>query len=169
MSAANLEGLEDEILRSIRRIIRAIELHSQNLVQQLGLTSPQLSVLKAVERLHPATPTTLARELSVSQPTMSGILERLQAKGLLERDQGTEDRRMRGYQLTSSARQVLGKAPSLLQEAFLRRLGRVQDWERSMLLASLQRIAAMMDAEELEAHPLLTPGLAPLGADREPG
>jgi hypothetical protein len=38
-----------------------------------------------------------------------------------------------------------------------------------MLLASLQRIAAMMDAEELEAHPLLTPGLAPLGADREPG
>lgn len=167
MSVANLEGLEEEILRSIRRIIRAIEMHSQNLVQQLGLTSPQLSVLKAVERLHPATPTTLARELSVSQPTMSGILDRLYAKGLLERDQGTEDRRMRGYRLTPAARLLLEKAPSLLQESFLRRLNGVQDWERSLLLSSLQRVAGMMDAEDLEAQPLLTPGSEPLGADRE--
>lgn len=167
MPDANLGGLEEEILRAIRRIVRAIELYSQCLVGQVGLTSPQLSVLKAVLRLDPATPTTIARELSLSQPTVSGILDRLHAKHLLQRDQHAEDKRMRTYRLTEDAIRLVEKAPPLLQESFLLGLHELRDWERSMLLASLQRVAGLMDAESLEAHPFLTPGASPLGADLE--
>lgn len=167
MPDANLGGLEEEILRSIRRIVRAIEMYSQCLVNQVGLTSPQLSVLKAVQRLDPATPTTIARELSLSQPTVSGILDRLHAKQLLQRDSHAEDRRMRTHRLTAEATRLVQSAPPLLQESFLRGLSDLQDWERSMLLSSLQRVAGLMDAESLEAHPFLTSGTAPLGADLE--
>ena len=167
MSNVNLSGLEEEILRSIRRIVRAIELYSASLVNQVGLTSPQLSVLKSVQRLRPATPTTIARELSLSQPTVSGILERLFAKDLLVRESPAEDKRMRSYRLSDKAETVLTSSPPILQESFLKRLANLQDWECSMLLSSLQRVATLMDAEELEAHPVLTSGTAPLGADME--
>lgn len=137
--------MEEEILRSLRRIVRAIEMYSHTLVQQVGLTAPQLSVLRAVERLRPATPTTIARELSLSQPTVSGILDRLYSKQLLEREEESEDRRIRSYRLTAQARDILRQAPPILQESFLRQFGDLPDWQRNMILSSLQSVATLMD------------------------
>lgn len=158
----DMSGLEEEILTSIRRIVRAIELYSHSLVNQVGLTSPQLSVLKSVDRLSPATPTAIARQLSLSQPTVSGILERLQAKNLVARLASNGDKRMHSYALTETAREQLASSPPLLQESFLLKLGQLQDWERSMLLSALQRVANLMDVETLEAQPALTSGPADL-------
>lgn len=146
----DLTGLEEEILTSIRRIVRAIELYSHSLVSQVGLTSPQLSVLKSVDRLTPATPTAIARQLSLSQPTVSGILERLQGKNLVQRVAISGDKRMHSYALTDLARQQMASSPPLLQEGFLQKLGQLQNWERSMLLSALQRVANLMDVETLE-------------------
>ena len=154
----DMSSLEEEILTSIRRIVRAIELYSHSLVSQVGLTSPQLSVLKSVARLSPATPTAIARQLSLSQPTVSGILERLQAKNLVERIQTNGDKRMHSYALTGQARDQMATSPPLLQESFLHRLGHLQDWERSMLLSALQRVANLMDVESLDLHPSLHNG-----------
>lgn len=164
-SNQNLGWLEDEILRSIRRIVRAIEMYSQSLINQVGLTSPQLAVLKAVQRLDPATPTSIARDLRLSQPTVSGILERLSAKRLLQRETNNDDKRMRTYHLTEESTRLIQEAPPLLQEDFQQRLAQLQDWERSMLLSALQRVAGLMDAEGLEAQPILIPGLALLGSE----
>lgn len=154
----DMTGLEEEILTSIRRIVRAIELYSHSLVSQIGLTSPQLSVLKSVARLSPATPTAIARQLSLSQPTVSGILERLQGKNLVERAASNGDKRMHSYALTEQAYHQMASSPPLLQEGFLQRLGQLQDWERSMLLSALQRVANLMDVETLEAQPSLSHG-----------
>ena len=149
----DMSGLEEGILTSIRRIVRAIELYSHSLVSQVGLTSPQLSVLKSVARLSPATPTAIARQLSLSQPTVSGILERLQSKNLVQRVVTNGDKRMHSYALTDQAREQMASSPPLLQESFLHRLGQLQDWERSMLLSALQRVANLMDVETLETQP----------------
>lgn len=159
----DMTGLEEEILTSIRRIVRAIELYSHSLVSQVGLTSPQLSVLKSVARLSPATPTAIARQLSLSQPTVSGILERLQGKNLVQRVATNGDKRMHSYDLTEQAHQQMASSPPLLQEGFLQRLSKLQDWERSMLLSALQRVANLMDVETLEAQPALNPSPAPDG------
>jgi hypothetical protein len=44
--------------------------------------------------------------------------------------------------------------PSLLQADFIDRFNRLKDWEQSLLLSSLQRIASMMESEEMEAEPV---------------
>lgn len=159
-------GLEEEILRSIRRIVRAIELHSRHLIHEVGLTAPQLSVLKTVGSLAPATPTRIARELSLSQPTVSGILERLASKGLVQRAVASGDKRLHAYTLTEQSEQALSSSPPLLDERFRNKLRRLEEWERSWILASLQRVALMMDADHLEAGPLLTTGVD-VGGDAE--
>jgi hypothetical protein len=53
---------------------------------------------------------------------------------------------------------LLDRSPPLLQERFAQRFRNLQQWEQTQLLASLQRIAAMMDAEDIDAAPVLSSG-----------
>ncbi|MHC4064822.1 MAG: MarR family winged helix-turn-helix transcriptional regulator, partial [Planctomycetota bacterium] len=89
---------------------------------------------------------------------MTGILDRLAKRGLVERARNGQDRRSVTITITRPGEDVLAAAPSLLQDRFRAELARAEDWERTMILAMLQRIAAMMDAESLDASPVLVPG-----------
>ncbi len=151
---ADAQPLETRILVAIRRITRAIDLYSRRLVEEISLTGPQLAMLQQlVDR--PSTPSQLARALHLSGATVTGILARLERRGLLERARGQTDRRTVQVTVTEAGRSVLAEAPSLLQDRFRQRLAGLATWEQLMMLASLQRIAAMMDAESVEAAPYL--------------
>ncbi len=151
---ANL-AVEDQIVVAIRRIVRALELHSRRLVEEYGLTGPQLAVLQAAAGMEEPSTTSLARALHLSSPTVTGILDRLAKRGLIERLRDVRDRRSVLVRLTPQGHDMLAAAPSLLQERFRAELSALQDWEQSMILATLQRIAAMMDAEGLDADAVL--------------
>ena len=56
-------------------------------------------------------------------------------------------------------------APSVLQEHFTRALRGLADWEQYQILASLQRVVALMEARDLETSPFLATG--PLDASSE--
>jgi DNA-binding MarR family transcriptional regulator len=152
-------SIEDQIVAAIRRIMRAVDLHSRHLAEEHGLTGPQLATLQAASRLGEASSTgALARAVHLSGPTVTGILDRLAKRGLVERARNGQDRRSVTITITRPGEGVLAAAPSLLQDRFRAELERVEDWERTMILAMLQRIAAMMDAESLDASPVLVPG-----------
>ncbi|MDX1650355.1 MAG: MarR family transcriptional regulator [Myxococcota bacterium] len=164
--------LEDRIVASIRRIVRAIDLHSRRLVEQHGLTAPQLATLDAARRLDAPTVGSLARAVHLSQPTISGIVDRLERQGLVRRERLAADRRAVAVRVTAEGEKALALAPSLLQDTFRRNLSRLAEWEQHGLLAALQRIAAMMDAEALDASPYLETGPvlpADSGADEPSG
>jgi len=150
------EVLEDEILAAIRRIVRAVDLHSRALIRGHRISGPQLVTLREVARMGPVPVSALARAVSLSQPTVTGILNRLERDQLVRRDRSDRDRRNVLCTITPRGARVLGEAPSLLQDRFLRELSRLEEWERSQMLATLQRIASLMDAESLEAAPVLT-------------
>ena len=60
--------------------------------------------------------------------------------------------------LTDDGWQKLNSAPDLLQAGFIQRFSALQEWERLQLLSSIERIAAMMDAEDIDAAPILELG-----------
>jgi DNA-binding MarR family transcriptional regulator len=151
----NVLSIEDQILVALRRIMRAIDLRSRTLLQDYGLTAPQLVALHAVSRLQPVKAGRLAREIHLGQPTVTGIVTRLERRGLLQRSRGEQDRRSIQLRLTSEGERVLRDAPSLLQDQFRQKLGELKEWERTQILAILQRIASMMDASDIEAAPVL--------------
>jgi len=153
-------ALEDRVIVALRRITRAIDLHSRELMQQVGLTAPQLAALKAIARLQPVTVGALAKSIHLSQATLTGILTRLETRILVSRVRSVSDRRTVVVELTEEGRAVLEDAPSLLQDQFRRELLKLQEWEQTQMLATLQRIAAMMDAEEIDAAPVLATGAA---------
>ncbi|MFQ5502719.1 MAG: MarR family winged helix-turn-helix transcriptional regulator, partial [Phycisphaerae bacterium] len=150
--------MENQIVAAIRRIMRAVDLHSRRLAEEHGLTGPQLATLQAVASLGESSTGVLARAVHLSGPTVTGILDRLTKRGLVDRTRNGQDRRSVTIRLTSDGEEVLAEAPSLLQDRFRQELVSLEDWEQTTILATLQRIAAMMDAETLDASPLLVPG-----------
>ncbi|HSH70520.1 MAG TPA: MarR family transcriptional regulator [Deferrisomatales bacterium] len=150
--------IEEEILSALRRISRAISLYSSYVQRAHGITGPQLMVLREAERSGEVAVSTLAERVSLSHATVTGILDRLEKRGLAVRIASDKDRRKRVVQMTREGKALLGIAPPLLQSRFLDELRKLKDWEQTLVLSSLQRVSAMMSAEDLSAAPVLMPG-----------
>ena len=152
--------LDERVIAALRRIVRAIDLHSRHLVERFSVTGPQLIALQELARLGQIPTGVLARNVHLSHPTMTGILDRLEKHGLVRRTRDTHDRRRMTVTATTDGLKLLDDAPSPLQDRFRCEFSKLQEWEQTHMLAILQRIAAMMDAAELEAAPVLTTGAA---------
>jgi len=146
----------DEMLVALRRVMRAVDLHSRRLIRSHGLTTPQALILKVAASGEALPAGKLARQVSLSQATVTDILNRLEARGLVRRIRSSEDKRQVMIEATPAGRQLMLSSPPLLQERFADRFGALQDWEQSMLVASLQRIAALMDVADMEVAPVLS-------------
>jgi DNA-binding MarR family transcriptional regulator len=107
----------------------------------------------------------LARQVSLSHATVTGILDRLEKQGFVEKEPDVVDKRRVLAQITEEGRSRIQAAPPILQERFASELRNLQDWERTLILSSLQRIGAMMEAHDTEAAPLLVTG--PVAATTE--
>jgi DNA-binding MarR family transcriptional regulator len=145
----------DQVLISLRQIIRAIDLHSKKLERESGLTGPQLLVMQLIGNHGEITSGAIAREVSLSQATVTSILDRLERKGMLKRERSTTDKRKVMVSLTEQGSKALEKSPTLMQESFIRSFNQLEDWEQSLILSSLQRVSDMMNATDLDAAPLL--------------
>ncbi len=150
---------EERILRALRRITRALDLHSRQLAGSFGLTGPQLVCLRALDALGPLTPSQLARHVDLSQATVTGIIDRLEASGLVARARNADDRRRVTVRLTDPGNELVKKAPSPLQDRFLVQLAGLPEAEQEQLLAALTRVVGMMGVEALEAVPAEAAGL----------
>ena len=148
----------EEVLAALRRIIRAIDLHSRSLVMRYGMTGPQLIVLKAIGEMPDSTVGQLARHVSLSSATVTSILDRLESRGMIERMRSPQDRRKVLVNLTGNGVEILEQSPFLLQERFVAEFGKIQDWEQTLILSSLQRVASLMEIEHVKAPPFLVSG-----------
>jgi DNA-binding MarR family transcriptional regulator len=150
--------ITNQVIASLRRIIRAIDLHSRSLVQSYGLTGPQLVVLKELVDSSPCSVSALAHSVNLSQATVTGILDRLERKGMVVRERSDEDKRKVYVSPTDGAEEALAGAPPLLQEHFIEAFRQLPEWEQTLVLSSLQRIVSLMEAGDVEAGPILTTG-----------
>lgn len=123
-----------------------------------GLTPSQLLVLREIERRGESTPSAVASALQFGQATITNILDRLEASGLASRQRSEKDRRQVRLQITAKGLGVLDAAPDLLQQQFSERFADLPAWEQAMILASLERLGAMLGAGDMDAAPLLDAG-----------
>ena len=94
----------------------------------------------------------------MSPATITNILDRLEARDLATRIRSTQDKRKVGVFLTERGKAAVVDAPRPLQEHFVERFSQLKEWEQSQMVATVQRIASMMDAEDIDASPFLELG-----------
>jgi DNA-binding MarR family transcriptional regulator len=150
-----MKNIEERVLVSLRRIIRAVDMHSRKLIKEHDITSPQLILLGYINDNSEVTLGELAKFACLSNATVTGIVDRLEKRELVERTRRNDDRRKIFVILTPSGRVVLKKAPSPLQDQFLDEFSGLSDESKSEILDMLEKIGSMMGAERLDASPIL--------------
>ncbi|MGD9646346.1 MAG: MarR family winged helix-turn-helix transcriptional regulator [Pirellulales bacterium] len=153
--------IEDQIIVAVRQITHAVDLWSKQLWRRSGLTSPQLAVLREVQEGRHVTPTMIAEALHLSQPTVTGILQRLEREGAIRRVRSQTDRRSICATVTPKGKALAAKCPSLLRDRVRDRLARLPKNKRAELLQHVQLLAETMDAPAADCVPFLSGNGAP--------
>lgn len=148
----------DELFISIRKIIRAIDLRSKKLSKEAGITGPQLLILQELERIDGITAKDVSTNIHLSQATVTSILDRLEAKHFIKRVRSDSDRRRVALYLTDDGKQALLNAPQPIEDSFVEKFSALKDWEQYQLISSVEHIADMMGASEIDAAPVLNIG-----------
>ena len=153
------EGSYDlRILQSLRRIIRAVEIHSRKLAQSYRITGPQLGCLLAIRETGPVTTTRLAHQVYLSPSTVVGIVDRLEEKALVVRQRSRTDRRQVQIGITEKGEELAASAPSLLQNTLAEALKKLPESEQVSITLSLEKVVDLMEARQIEASPVLETG-----------
>ena len=89
---------------------------------------------------------------------LAALLDKLEARGLVIRNRGSQDRRRVSVELTEEGRRALADMPDVLQDRFAARFENLADWEQASIIAGLERVAALLNAEGIDASPVLDVG-----------
>lgn len=100
----------------------AFELFSSRQLRQLGLTTAQFAVLLALSIGSNLTCKALGEQTCITKGSLTGIIDRLEEKGLVKRGTSLQDRRSSSVNLTDKGRvtfeRVANKHFAYLQQAF---------------------------------------------------
>jgi len=150
-----LAGYDLRILHSLRRIIRAVDLHSRKLSMQHHITGPQLACLMTISNQGPMTASSLAKEVCLSPSTLVGILDRLEQKELVARTRSHLDRRTVSIETSAKGRDLVSSAPPSLQKKLAAVLQELPDSEQVSIALSLEKIALLLEADSLKTTTLV--------------
>ncbi|AFG37245.1 MarR family winged helix-turn-helix transcriptional regulator [Spirochaeta africana] len=147
--------IRNEVYQHLRKIFQALSIHSKQLNKRFGLTGPQLMLLKAIaSQAHP-TIGNLAQSVSLSQATVTSILDRLENRGLVQRTRSEVDKRRVLVTLTDSANAILAENPTIFQEDFSRRFDKLPEWQQQMILSSLELTSSLMETDKIPVDPAI--------------
>jgi len=138
------------IIYSIRRLIQAGELYSKELNKKYSISAAQLNCLLALYENGPLPPSQIAKHMLVKSSTVTGVVDRLEHKGLVERVRNSPDRRVITIELTEAGNQLAKNAPPPIQQKIIDGLKQISESEKDHIAVSLSRLTDMLDVQDLE-------------------
>ena len=148
--APNNEDVIKDILESIRRLVRAEYLDSQKMSKQYGLTGPQSLVLRLLIKKGALSSADLSRQMYVTPSNITGIIDRLEKKGLVERIRKQGDRRVALITLTPSGQQLGLTIPDPIEKKIVNQLADLELEHLQILAVAMNQILNLIDTKSTE-------------------
>ncbi|MBW2004016.1 MAG: MarR family transcriptional regulator [Deltaproteobacteria bacterium] len=146
------QNLVREIIYQIRRLMQAGELFTKELNKTYQVSAPQLHCLLALHENGPLPPSQIARRIMVKSSTVTGIIDRLEQKGLVYRIRNSPDRRVITIQLTEAGKELAQNAPPPIQHKIVDGLKKLPEGEIKQIILSLSKLTHMLDVQDLEVE-----------------
>ena len=146
------ENLIREIIYLIRRLMQAGELYTKELNKKFQVSAPQLHSLLALYENGPLPPSQIARHIMVKSSTVTGIIDRLEQKGLVNRVRNSPDRRVINIELTETGYKLAEHAPPAIQQQIIEGLKELPKNEIEQIVQSLNTLIHMLDVQTLEVE-----------------
>ena len=94
--------------------------------------------------------------LNLNASTASGIINRLENKGLVARLPKSGDKRVVTIALTSKGDQLMQKMPSLLHERLSEKMIKLDNSTLENIKSSLELLVNILEIDDVEAFPLIS-------------
>ena len=127
-----------------------MDIHSRRINHDRHVTVPQMICLHALANDGPMTLSQLAASVSLSASTVTGVVDRLETKGLILRKPSEGDRRKKMLHITDAGGALTNEAPMLLQDRLTVALSGLPELEQAAIALSLERIVGLIDADRTE-------------------
>jgi DNA-binding MarR family transcriptional regulator len=150
-------------MRLLWALVHNLQKRSKRMRGQLGVTGPQRLVLRVVGLFPGVSAGTLATILHVHPSTLTGVLQRLIAQGMLHRSTAAGDRRRAVLTLTPRGARVNAVRSGTVEAAIVDGLEHVSARDRQ----SAQRVISRL-ADRLDAPPRSGPTAAGRSRPRRP-
>ena len=141
-----------KIMYLIRRLIQAGELYTKELDRNYQVSVPQLLCLLTLHENGSLSPSQIAKNTMVGTSTMTGIIDRLEKKGLVTRVRNSPDRRMITISLTEAGKKLARSAPPLIRQEVIDGLERLPKSEIEKIIHGLEIFVDLIDMQEPEVQ-----------------
>mgnify|MGYP006289882865 FL=1 len=147
-----------EILIKIRKIVRSINLESKKIQKEYGVSIPQVLCLQFLRdsKNYQAGQGEIRKFLNLNSSTTSGIINRLEGKGLIARLPKSGDKRMVTIALTSRGDQLMQKVPSLLHEQLSEKLNELDPATLGKIQQILELLEGLLEINHFDEVPLIS-------------
>ncbi len=132
------------VVDGLHGLFQHVERFSHLLQMDRGLSGPQLWALRLIRGAPPVTIGQLAERMFLHISSVSCLLKRLVARGLVARTRGAEDHRVVYLRLTPAGRRLAHGAPAPPRSRLPRGLGRLGDRELHEVARSVRRLRTIM-------------------------
>lgn len=132
--------LDDKLCFSLYAASRAVTAAYAPLLAPLGLTYPQYLVMLVLWETDGVSVKQIGERLALDSGTLTPLLKRLEAQGLLARERSTEDERVVEIHLTADGKKLKQRAKTIPEKLFCKFGAPVEDI--ITLRAKLQALAA---------------------------
>lgn len=139
-----------ETLDAVRRIVQTLRASSRYAEQRVGLSAAQLFVLHKLAETPALSLNEVAERTRTHQSSVSTVVSRLVARGLVQRAQAQADGRRLELTLTPRGRRLVARAPEPAQESLIRSIERLPPGRRRLLASCLAELVSGMDAARAE-------------------
>lgn len=154
--AKNIDTVAD-IIDNIRRIFQVVNEQSKRAEKDTGITGPQLWAIKTVAEFAPIKGVDLARRMHLHPTTIVGILDRLEARGLVIKTRSTVDRRVVEVALTESGKALASSSPEVAQGLLVKGLETMSSDKLIRILDGLDELVGILGAKEVEPRLIRSP------------
>lgn len=162
-------GIVSDIIDNIRRVFQAVNEYSKKAERETGLTGPQLWAIKVIAGEAPIKVSDLARRMYLHPATVVGILDRLEARGLVSRTRSQEDRRVVEIALTDQGKDLVAQAPEVAQGLLVRGLETLPEAKLDHIADGLDQLVKILGAQEIPPKLLLSSEVNLPQEKEEPG
>jgi DNA-binding MarR family transcriptional regulator len=138
-TAPDLEQLPGHHIRRLQQIAVAIFLQE---TESHGITPVQYAALQKVALTPGVDQRTLARSIGLDTSTIAGVIDRLEARGLMQRSASPEDRRVRLLGLTAAGSALLAAIEPDMLRAQQRILAPLPEAERGEFMRMLRTLVS---------------------------
>lgn len=147
-----------DILIKIRKIVRSVDIESKKIQKEYGVSIPQVLCLSFLHKSpnYQATQGEIREFLNLNSSTVSGIINRLEKKGMLARLPKSGDKRVVNIALTSTGDNLLATIPSLLHEQLSEKLQKLDVEELRKVEEGLETLVRILDLGKFDASPLIS-------------